>query len=274
MASIFFRRLNEKYGKSGKANIKGKRYQKMIKEILAHNNEKMSNAIGRLTNQNYKDSMAKLSKMKAKIVKLPDLTDVLPKRSVFVIKGAESGKVVSNTLRTRLEHDLRTTLKKYMSTGQPRMEIQRGISTGKINPKLIKEFQTAIKGTFENYTKKDPKIGIPKNIKAIAITETRSAIDFMKSEYKNQLVRKNKGNIRITKTWKHNRQLSKVPRIGHMKLHNLTLLDEEKFYVEREDRGGFDLMDRPHDPIAPAYQNIHCSCDIIYKAQIIEKESL
>ena len=158
MASIFFRRLFKKYSKK---NLTGKKYQKVIKEILAHNNEKMGNAIGRLSSANYKDQVKRLSKTKQKIVKLPDTSKVLPKRSVFLIKAADSGKKISGTLRDQLERDLRAALKEFDGTGQNRMEIQRGKSTGKINPKLIESFQRRIKKTYESRTKRDKKTGIP-----------------------------------------------------------------------------------------------------------------
>ena len=264
MASSYFKRLADKYGKE---NITGKKYQKMISEILAHNNKKAANAIGRITSSNYQSSVKKLKKTKQKIVKLPDVSDVLPKRSVFVIKGAESGKSISDTLRTGLEKDLRDTLKEFDGTGKKRMEIQRGVSTGKINPELIKSFQDKIKLTFENYTKRDPKTGVPSNIRNIAVTEIRSTLDTIKASYKDELLKRNP-KMQMMKTWKHNRSLSKNPRISHMELNNVTIKDSEKFKVGRDDGSGFDFMLRPHDPEAPPGQNIGCSCEAIYKARV------
>lgn len=262
MASIFFRRLADKYGSQ---KLKGRKYQEMITEILAHNNEKAGRAIGRLTNKNYMDSVKKLTKEKEKAVKLPNISEVLPKRSVFLIKGADTGSIISVDLRDRLQKTLRSKLKEWDSTGEKRMEIQRGTTTGKINNKLVVEFEKAIKETFVNYTKRDPSIGVPKNVHNIAVTEIRSTVGTMKAEYKNKLKEKNP-NLKMTKTWMHNRSLSKVPRKTHMVLHGYTIPDDERFYVERENGSGYDYMDRPHDPTAPPGQNITCNCDIIYRA--------
>lgn len=264
MASAYFKRLEKKYGKK---NIHGKKYQALIREILAHNNEKIGRAIGRLSDGHFKENVRKLSKKKQKTIKLPDLQSVLPKRSVFLIKAAEQGDYVSETLRTRMEKDLRQSLLKFQQTGQSKMEIQRGVATGKINVKLIQEFRAAITGTFESYVKKDKLTGVPGNIRNIAITEIRSTVGMIRDEYKRELLKQNP-QIKMTKTWIHNRRLSKKPRISHMQLNNTTLPVETKFRVDRPDGFGYDMMDRPHDPNAPADQVIGCSCDLIYKAVI------
>lgn len=264
MASIYFQRLTDKYGED---NLTGKKYQAMIKEILAHNNEKAGKAVGRLSGENYKNSVKKLNKETAKTVKLPDISNVLPKRSVFMIKAADSGKSISQTLRTDLERNLRDTLKQFQGTGKPQMEIQRGRTTGKLNPELIKVFQDKITKTFESRTKKDPKTGVPPNVRNIAVTEIRSTVGAIKEKYNRQLMKDNH-NIIMTKTWLHNRRLSKVPRQSHMNLHGVSVGMDEKFTVSREDGSGYDYMSRPHDPAAPAEQNIGCSCELLYKAKI------
>jgi len=263
MASSFFRRLVEKFGD---ADLTGSRYQSLISKILAHNNEKIGRAIGRLSKKNYKKSVQKLSKEKAKTVKLPDVSDVLPKRSVFIIKGAEQGQIISNTLRDRLQRDLRNTLKDFEATGQGKMEIQRGKATGKINPKLIDMFQNKIQDVFTGYTKKDPRTGIPRQVKNIAVTETRSTINTIKKEYNQELLKRNPDMV-MTKTWLHNRRLSKKPRQEHIDMNGITVNFNDKFKVASA-TGGFDLMDRPHDPDAPAEQVIGCNCDYVVKAQL------
>ena len=262
MASAFFKRLAKKYGTE---NIKNKKYEAVIQDILVHNNEKTSRAIARMSNDNYKNQLKKLNKKKQKVVKLPDISDVLPKRSVFLIKAAEQGKMITDTLRTRLEKDLRDTLRKFQETGESKMEIQRGRTTGKINKKLIQEFQKSITGTFESYTKKDKKTGVPGNIRNIAVTEIRSTVGDIKAEYNWVFLEKNPG-VKMTKAWLHNRRLSKVPRKPHMALDRVTIPIQEKFKVDREKEAGYDMMDRPHDPAAPAHQKIGCSCDCVYKA--------
>lgn len=264
MASSYFKRLEKKYGKH---NLHNQKYNSLIKEILAHNNEKTGRAIGRLSDRHYQSNVRKLNKKKQQTIKLPDIDSVIPKRSVFLIKAAEKGDYISQTLRTRLEKDLRDTIKEFQKTGQSKMEIQRGTATGKINPALIAEFQKKIIGTFESYVKKGKLTGIPGNIRNIAVTEIRSTIGMIKDQYKLELLRRNP-HIKMTKTWIHNRRLSKKPRKTHMILHNVTLPVERKFRVDREDGSGYDLMDRPHDPTADAGNVIGCSCDCVYKAII------
>ena len=266
MASVYFERLKKKYGKH---NLTGAKYNALIQKILVHNNEKMSNAVLRLSDSHYKTSIKKLSKTKQKTVKLPDVSEVFPKRSVFLIKAAESGESITDTLRTRLEKDLRDTLKKHTGKGLPQMEIQRGKATGKINPELIKEFQQRIQKTFESNTKRDPKTGVPPNVRNIAVTEIRSTVNSLKAKYNTVLLRDNP-HMKMVKQWIHNRQLSKVPRETHMAMHKKTVPANTMFKVPRKE-GGFDLMRRPHDPDAPADQVCGCSCDVLYKASLPEK---
>jgi hypothetical protein len=270
MASIFFKRLEKKYEYfSAAGKLKGQKYQEMITEILAHNNEKAAKAVNRLTDNNYKKSVKKLSKKKEKTIKLPDVSEVLPKRSVFIIKGADTGKAIGDKLRDKLQKDLRQVLKKFDGTGKQRMETRRGVSTGKINNELVKMFEQQITDTFKNYTKRDKSLGVPKNIHNIAVTEIRSTVNTIKTEYKNNLLKKNP-NLKGTKTWKHNRSLSKKPRQSHIEQDGITIDDNDFFLVGREDKSGFDRMDRPHDPIAPPGQNITCNCDIIYRAMVLD----
>lgn len=263
MASIFMKRLTAKYGGD---NITGEKYQEVIKDILAHNNEKSARAVGRLSNETYKKSLQKLSADKAKTVKLPDMSEVLPKKSVFLIKGQHHANLITDTLRDKLQKDLRETLKEYQGTGEKRLETQRGRTTGKLNPALIKSFQDRITGTFEEYTKRDKTTGVPPQIRAIAVTEVRSTIGMIKEKYNDELLRKNP-NIEMMKTWIHNRSMSKKPRSGHIQLNKKTIPNDEFFQVPNK-TGGYDFMKRPHDPDAPPSQVIGCNCEIIYKARV------
>ena len=264
MARIFIKRLEEKYGKE---NLRGKRYQAMISEIIFENNQKVSNAVGRLSKDNYESQLKRLPKDRTATVKLPDMSDVLPKRSVFLIKAAESGKAITDDLRKSLERNLRETLAKYSQAGKPRLEIQRGRTTGKMNQNLVKDFQAAITKTYESRTKKDPDLGVPKNIKTIATTEIRSVISAIKREYNQRLTDKNPGHI-MTKTWLQNRALAKVPRKSHKEQNGKTIPMNQSFQVRREQSGGYDYMHGPHDPHASAENVISCNCDILYKMRL------
>lgn len=262
MASAFFKRITEKYGKE---NITGRKYEKVIQDVLIHNNEKTSRAMARLSNSNYQDQIRRLNKRKQQIIKLPDIEEILPKRSVFLIKSADTTTMITETLRTQLEKNLRSTLEKYQQFGGPKMETQRGKATGKINVDLITDFQAAITNTFESYTKRDPNTGVPGNIRNIAVTEIRSTVGMMKENYNRELMKKNPL-IKMYKTWIHNKRLSKKPRKNHMAMHGITIPIDEKFKVDRETDSGYDMMSRPHDINAPPKQVIGCSCECIYKA--------
>lgn len=264
MASIFLKRIQERYGKE---NIKKGRYGRIVREILSENNTRITNRVNRLTSENYRQSLKGISKKTAKTMKLPTTEDVIPKR-ILLLKAGQNGKFISDSLRKQLERNLRESLSAFDATGENRMEIQRGKATGKINPELIKDFQQRIKQSFISRTKKDPETGVPGNVRNIAVTEIRSVIDETKDIYASKLEEMNP-NLIMTKTWKHNRQLSKKPRQGHIAMNNITIPKKDKFKVPRE-TNGFDYMDRPHDPDAIIEQTAGCSCDIIYKAQIRE----
>lgn len=263
MASVFFNRLKNKY--DGR-KIQGKQYEEVIQDILAHNNEKIGNAIGRLSKENYENELKRIPKTKSGIVKLPDLSEVLPKRSVFLIKAAQNGKIITDDLRTSLEKNLRDTLSKYTAAGKPRMEIQRGKTTGRINTQLIADFQKAITKTYESKTKKNKNLGVPSNIKQIAITETRTTINSIKREYNQKLIEKNPYLI-MMKTWIQNKRLAINPRMSHDAKNGETIPMNQLFSVAREQSGGFDYMHGPHDKKGSAENVIGCNCDIIYKVR-------
>jgi hypothetical protein len=241
--------------------VAGETYQDLITEILAANGEKTARAVGRLTSDAYRQSWKRLSASRKGTVKLPDLSEVLPKRSVFLTKAAEDGKLINETLRGKLERDLRETLREFDGTGEQRMETQRGTGTGKMNPALIQAFQRRIEKTFATYTKRDEG-GVPPQIRNIAVTEVRQAVGAMKQAYKEEVLRRNPG-AKAVKTWVQNRQLSKKPRKGHQIVSGKTIREEDFFRVPRERGTGFDRMARPHDPNAPADQVIGCNCDLI-----------
>lgn len=266
MATLYYKRLAEKYGTK---NITGGKYQTLIRDVLQNNNTKINNAIGRLTNDKYKQDLKRWPKDRAKAIKLPSLETVLPKRSVSLVKSADQGNLITDTLRRDLERKLRGTLKKYDQGGKPRMEIQRGTGTGKIRPELIEEFQKGVKETMDGRTKKNSKYNSPGHVRNIAVTEIRSNIDMIKENYIIEVERKNP-QLQITKTWLHNKQLSKKPRESHIAMHKITIGKNELFEVGRDDESGVDYMNRPHDPTAPAKQVIGCSCDIVYKARLRE----
>lgn len=269
MAKIFVDRITQKLGISPE-NLSGQNYQDVMSEVIYQNTKNIQRAVGRLTNASYEKQIVNLKKkgrLKEKVVLLPSMDDVLPKRSVAVTKSAESGKQITQTLSDSMNRSLRNTLKEWKASGKP-LEIGSGVNAGKINPELIKSFENNITDVFHDYTRRDPSIGVPANVKSIAITEIRSNIDAVKAEYHKELLRKNIDTMKMTKTWRQNRSLSKVPRIEHSEVDGVTIARDESFKVPSP-KGGYDLMMNPHDPQAPAGQVIHCSCDAVYKAVLL-----
>ena len=158
MATIFWKRLKEKYGVE---DMKGGRYRKLMSEIVIQNNMKTGRAVGRLSNEHYKNSVKRLSKVNQKTIKLPPLDEVLPKRSVFIRKGADRGRMLSDSLRDKLNGTLRRTLNEYIKTGKPLIQ-EKGRHAGRINLQLIDDFKASSIETFKSSTRTDPQIGVPK----------------------------------------------------------------------------------------------------------------
>lgn len=269
MAKIHIDRITEKLG-IPKDALSGQNYRDVMSEVIDQNTKNIQRAVGRLTNDNYEKQIVNLRKkgrLKEKAVLLPSMEEVLPKRSVATLKAAESGKQITQTLSDRMNKSLRKTLSDWQATGKP-FEIMSGTGAGKINPELISLFEKDIRGVFQDYTRRDTTIGVPKNVRGIAVTEIRSNIDAIKSSYHKELERKNVDILKMTKTWIHNRSLSKKPRENHIAMDRVTVPRSGQFRVPNIE-GGFDLMDHPHDPHAPANQVISCNCDAIYKAVLI-----
>lgn len=266
MASTFFKRLKDKYGSE---NLKGKKYRSLVSEIIERNSTKVGRGVARLSNTHYSDKIKSLGK-KGGVVQLPVADEVLPKRAITLRKAAQSGKSITQTLQTELQNNLRQTLLEHDEKGKPRLETK----TGKINQELVKKFREKITNTFESRTKRDKKTGVPPNVKQIATTEVRSTINDIKENYNRELLKRNPGST-MMKTWLHNRQLSKKPRIGHMELNKKEVVMDEKFkvnvYNHKGKRTGTVLMDRPHDSRAPADEVIGCNCDIVYKLIVLRE---
>lgn len=269
MAKIHVDRITRKLGLSPES-LSGQNYQDVMTQVIDQNTKNIQRAVGRLTNSNYEKQIVNLKKkgrLKEKVVLLPSMEEVLPKRSVAVTKAADSGKQITQTLSDRMNRSLRNTLKEWQATGKP-MEIMSGRNAGKINPELISNFEKDITSVFQDYTRRDPSIGVPPNVKGIAVTEIRSNIDAVKAEYHKELLRKNVDIMKMMKTWRQNRSLSKVPRVEHSAVDGVTIARDESFKVPNG-KGGFDLMRHPHDSQAPAGQVINCNCDAVYKAVLL-----
>jgi hypothetical protein len=263
MAKIKSDRLIKKYGKT---NIRNGKYQALMNEVLANNNEAISRAILRQSRSSWDKGLKKITTKEKQFI-MPSLQDVLPKRSVFASKSAESGKFIMDTLKDRLTKDLRTTLDTFTEkTGEQRYIRRRGKLAGTINPKVIKDFQKSIRGTFENYRKIDPKYGMPSNIHNIAVTEVRTVVNNAKRAYTETLLRKNK-DLEAKKKWRHNKSLSREPRRGHQEadgqevgFNEMFVLNTYKMVKGKRIYTGKIQCQHPHSEELPLDEKVSCNC--------------
>ena len=276
--NFYIDRIIKRYGiKPTVKGWAGKPYNDLIGHVITENNVKIANRITEISRDKWSKALGKIGTKEKRFV-IPDVSDVLPKRSVFIKKSAESGKLISDTLRKSLTDNLRDAMTQFTETTREATYLRRrGALAGTINPKLIKQFSDNITNTFVNYTKKDPSIGVPTNIRNISVTEVRSTINQVKHAYVNNLVQKNP-DIVMKKTWIQNRSMSKEYRRGHSVVNGHTLHLSQAFQVpvfkkfgKRWIRTGQVIsMDHPHCEDAPPGEAIGCSCEIEYTAQRIK----
>lgn len=256
MAKVHLDRLKGKYGD---LPITGKRYSNLVSNILVENTDALQKGMERKSKKSFENFSKKFGVKERRLV-LPDAKDVIPARAIQVSKAAQSGKLITDTLKDRMTQALRKRLREFPETSYV---TRRGVSAGRINPRLIDGFEKDLKEVFQNYTKKDPKFGVPANVRGIAVTEGRRAINVVKNEYTNKMIEANP-DLSVKKIWFHYPSLSKVPRRGHGQQNRRTVGFNDLFKVsnyEGNKRKGINLMRFPHDPEAPAEQVINCNCD-------------
>lgn len=275
MAKFDVERLKGKYGFTP-GNVTGEKLRELMDQIITHNNEQVSKKVAKISEQNWTKSTKKFNTKEYKTV-IPNVGEVLPKRSVFIRKAAQTGDIISNDLRDRLTRDLRKTLQSFTpTTGEENFIIRRGQTAGRVNNKLVGEFQQQIEKTFQGYTKKDPNYKMPTNVNTIATTEVRGAINEIQESYKDEMKSKNPDLV-FKKTWDHNSALSKMVkyiRRGHQMLNGKTINEDKLFEVKQYKKIGkrkyiigVVFMSRPYDPNAPVGEIIGCHCGIRYSAR-------
>lgn len=276
MAKIYLDRLKKKY-KFKPGTVTGINYRTLMQDIILNQTESIARATARLSKSNFDKQNKKITSSEKRLV-LPNVEESLPKRSVFLRKAAQDGNIITDTLRDSLTGKLRKVLQDFKTakTEEPAFIRRRGKLAGTINPKVIDIFQKEIIDTYKSYTKRDPSIGVPPNVKQIAVTEIRSTVNEMKQQYNKRLYEENKDKIKMFKRWRQNRALSKNPRVGHSKVNGMKISMDELFrvplYEERKGKiifKGVTWMLYPHDPSAPLEQVIGCNCDIEYFAQTL-----
>lgn len=257
-------RLRKKYG------YKNEKLGDIVKKILTINQENVSRGLARKAADHWRSALPLIKTDKAVVVPTPD--EAMPPRAVFAAKSAQSGRLITDTLRDRLTKDLRSVVDKLRKEKKD-IYFKRGEGKrGRLKPEVVQEFQNKIKETFSGYVKKDPKTGIPPNIRNIAVTEIRSATNMMKDIYAAKIEQANP-EIEMLKTWVQNVGMSKVPRKGHSIINGMTVRMHEYFSVPlyEEKNGamvyaGSTRMSRPHDPKAPPGQVIGCNCELVITA--------
>lgn len=269
MAKLHISRLAERYPGA----MEGGNYRDLMTEIIANGHENIQRAVARVKRDELGKAAARIKRSTTKQIAVPDLADVLPKRSVYIRKGAEQGQILSDSLRDKLTKDLRATVAEYLGD---KMQYKRGEARGQIKPELVEKMRERITETFSNYRKASPE-GVPPNVQAIAITETRSAIDDIKHTWATRLEESNPGRVRTWKTWRHHPGLSKEPRGNHALIDGQRRALNTPFLVPRwqwvRGRGlsntGITIMQHPHDPSAPVDQIVSCSCEVDYTTEIL-----
>lgn len=224
-ARLTLKKLAKKYG----VDIEGATYAKVVQEIINENVARASKKMGNLSNRRMKQAFA--DSIKDGVVDLPAYAI----SNLTVRKGAEDGKMITDTLRDVLTRGLRKAI-----TDNPND-----------TEKAIVQMQSHIKDTFTTYTTSHAKM--------IAVTEVRSSVDLSKAEYVRELVARNPNKLRVTKKWVHHDHLVKVPRPTHKAIDGEKVLFNQPFSIG--------LM-YPHDPNAPASEVIGCQCG--YQVEVEE----
>ena len=224
-ARLTLKKLAKKYG----VDIEGATYTKVVQEIINENVARASKKMGNLSNRRMKQAFA--DSVKDGVVDLPAYAI----SNLTVRKGAEDGKMITDTLRDVLTRGLRKAI-----TDNPND-----------TEKAIAQMQSHIKDTFATYTTSHAKM--------IAVTEVRSSVDLSKAEYIRELIARNPNRLRVTKKWVHHDHLVKVPRLTHKAIDGEKVLFNQPFSIG--------LM-YPHDPNAPASEVIGCQCG--YQVEVEE----
>jgi hypothetical protein len=230
------------------ASWRGKKYERLISQIITENQVKIANSVLKDSKKRFtKNLMSILPKTKReKVVVLPDLGSVI-ERSPTIIKAAQEGVLLTKTLRERMRTDIKNVL------------ISENITTkkGTVNKNIQKKLQKELIKTYENYTKKNPKFGMPNNIRNIAVTESRSIMNNIRYEYIKRVESEVSSEVTVKKRWVQNRGLSRDPRESHNSLAKSPAIGlNEQFNVN-----GY-MAFTPHDARLPASESIGCSCEL------------
>jgi hypothetical protein len=230
--------LSNRYGYK-----KGDSLSNLLQSVIETNADEITRFSLKKDQKKFEKTLNKIiPKRETKKIRFPDSGDMVKKQNML-IRAEGQGKKISQNMRKKLQNDLLNIIK------------EEGIDTqGKVRRSSINKFQKKITETFENYTVRNKKYGMPSNVRAIAVTETRTAVNNLRLEYAKKIGNETPG-YRVTKTWIHN-DIAKEPRQNHVKLNDKTLSVDQEFRVAGQSASG------PHDPRLPAEQVINCNCEL------------
>lgn len=260
MSKFHLDKLKKKY--KG-VDISGDTYSSIIKQIIDNNNMNIQKKIFNINEDRWKYFDNKYRPSRETRLVLPSEEEVFPKRGIQIRKATEKGEFITETLRDSLTKNLRESL---FDEKMPYLK-KRGTTAGRINPDLITQFKQDIRKTFNSYSRKDPRLGVPSNVHTIAVTEVRGVINDTKNTFTQKMIDNNPFLV-VKKKWIQNKNLSKKYRRGHSVVNGTTVDFNDFFKVPlyKEIKGRFikiatHLMRYPHDPTAIAEQVIGCNCD-------------
>ena len=107
MARIYLDRLKKKYKKG---SVTGSKYKNLIEEIMVENSKRLDSSLLKITDDHYKKQNKKIKKVEKRF-RLPDLEEVIPRKTIGVKKAAEKGSLITDDLRDKLSLRLKETLK-------------------------------------------------------------------------------------------------------------------------------------------------------------------
>ena len=247
--------------------LKNKEYRNIMTNIFEVNLEEMSAKTGSRSKKKWTEEFEKPQFKQRKYI-VPEFQEIVPSR--MEIRSRSRGQVqgISNTLRIQLTANLREKINSFKSRFKEPTYMKRRVSG-----RLEAEMQKEISETFKNYTKRDPVLGVPSNVRVIAVTELRTAVSTIKSRTAHAIQSQNPM-LKLKKVWIHNPHLSKNTaniRIGHAEINGTKKLIDEYFDVPLYKvivgiplKIGSNKMMNPHDLSAPPSQVIGCHCDIEY----------
>lgn len=239
--------LKKKYGYSGE------KYQELVSKIIKENHEKIATEVLARDERKFKKNLKEIQpKRDQKKIVLPDTSAVI-RSSTTIIKAAQNGKLIADTLRENLRKKIKAVM------------IEEGITNrnGTVKKKLSAKVQQGITQVFKDYVKKNPGESMPTNIKTIAVTETKFVVSNIRNEYIKRINAQTSEDYKIVKTWVHNTSMSASPRHPHEKLNGKKVEMDKPFVWKNED-GIIIRANYPHEPGLPASEVINCHCDVSY----------